>query len=67
MSIMLKKYSVAYARMVLDSDMTYDKMYKEIDEINNEICDDSCDELNDKIYDGLLDKMNVFFRVQPSL
>ena len=59
--IMLKEYSAAYARMVLDSDMDNEDKYKAIDGINDKIYDDACDEIKNKIYEDLLDDMKDHF------
>lgn len=61
MCIMLYEYSAAYARMILDSDMSADEKYDAIDGINDCLYEDACDEINDEIYEGLLDDMNDYF------
>lgn len=61
MCIMLYEYSSAYARMILDSDMSADDKYDAIDGINDCLYEDACDEINDEIYEGLLDDMNDYF------
>lgn len=61
MCIMLYEYSAAYARMVLDSDMSADDKYDAIEGINDCLYEDACDEINDEIYEGLLDDMNDYF------
>lgn len=61
MCIMLFEYSAAYARMVLDSDMSADDKYDAIEGINDCLYEDACDEINDEIYDGLLEDMNDYF------
>lgn len=61
MCIMLYEYSAAYARMILDSDMSADDKYDAIDGINDFLYEDACDEINDEIYGGLLDDMNDHF------
>ncbi len=61
MCIMLREYSAAYARMILDSEMSDKDKYKAVDGINDYIYDDACDEINDRIYDGLMDDMNEHF------
>ena len=61
MCIMLREYSAAYARMILDSDMSDEDKYRAVDGINDCIYDDACDEINDKIYEGLMDDMNDHF------
>lgn len=61
MCIMLYEYSAAYARMILDSDMSADDKYDAIDGINDCLYEDACDEINDEIYEGLLDDMNDYF------
>ena len=61
MCIMLKEYSAAYARMILDSDMTDKKKYSAIDGIKDEIYDDACDEIHDEIYEGILDDMHEYY------
>lgn len=61
MCIMLYEYSAAYARMVLDSDMSADDKYDAIDGINDCLYEDACDEINDEIYEDLLDDMNDYF------
>jgi len=61
MCIMLYEYSAAYARMILDSDMSADDKYDAIDGINDCLYEDACDEINDEIYEGLLDEMNDHF------
>ena len=59
--ILLYEYSAAYARMVLDSDMSDDDKYDAIEGIHDCLYEDACDEINDEIYDGLLDDMNDYF------
>ena len=61
MCIMLKEYSAAYARLILDSDMTDKKKYRAIDGIKDEIYDDACDEIYDEIYEGILDDMHDYY------
>lgn len=61
MCIMLYEYSAAYARMILDSDMSADDKYDAIAGINDCLYEDACDEINDEIYEGLLDDMNDYF------
>ena len=61
MCIMLYEYSAAYARMILDSDMSGDEKYDAIEGINDCLYDDACDEIHDEIYEGLLDEMNDHF------
>lgn len=61
MCIMLYDYSAIYARMVLDSDMSYKDKYKEIKGINDCIYKDACDEIHDEIYEGILDEMKDHF------
>ena len=55
--IRLREYSVDYAQMVIESDLSFDDMYDELDEIYNWIYEDACDELYDEIYDGILEDM----------
>ena len=52
MCIMLCEYSAAYARMILDSDMSADDKYDAIDGLNDCLYDDACDEIHDEIYEG---------------
>lgn len=61
MCILLYEYSAAYARMVLDSDMSDDDKYDAIEGIHDCLYEDACDEINDEIYDGLLGDMNDYF------
>lgn len=61
MCIMLYEYSAAYARMILDSDMSADDKYDAIDGINDCLYEDACDEINDEIYEGLFEEMNDHF------
>ena len=61
MCIMLYEYSAAYARMILDSDMSADDKYDAIDGINDCLYEDACDEIKDEIYEGLLEEMNDHF------
>lgn len=61
MCIMLYEYSAAYARMILDSDMSADDKYDAIDGINDCLYEDACDEIHDEIYEDLLDAMNDYF------
>lgn len=61
MCILLYEYTAAYARMVLDSDMSDDDKYDAIEGINDCLYEDACDEINDEIYDGLLGDMNDHF------
>ncbi|MBQ4648518.1 MAG: hypothetical protein IJB76_05090 [Clostridia bacterium] len=61
MCIMLCEYSAAYARMILDSDMSADDKYDAIDGLNDCLYDDACDEIHDEIYEGILDDMNDHF------
>lgn len=61
MCIMLYEYSAAYARMILDSDMSDDDKYDAIDGINDFLYGDACDEIHDEIYEGILDDMKDHF------
>ncbi len=61
MCIMLCEYSAAYARMILDSDMSADDKYNAADGINDCLYDDACDEIQDEIYDGILEDMYDYF------
>ena len=61
MCIMLYEYSAAYARMILDSDLSADDKYDAIEGINDCLYEDACDEINDEIYEGLLDDVNDYF------
>ena len=61
MCILLYEYSAAYARMVLDSDMSDGDKYDAVEGINDCLYEDACDEINDEIYDGLLGDMNDYF------
>lgn len=59
--ILLYEYSAAYARMVLDSDMSDDDKYDAIEGIHDCLYEDACDEINDEIYDGLLGDIKDYF------
>ena len=61
MCIMLYEYSAAYARMILDSDMSADDKYDAVDGINDCLYEDACDEIHDEIYEGILEDMNDYF------
>ena len=61
MCIMLYEYSAAYARMILDSDMSTDEKYDAVDGIHDCLYEDACDEIHDEIYGGLLDDMSDYF------
>ncbi len=61
MCIMLFEYSAAYARMILDSDMSNEEKYKAIDGIKDCLYEDACDEIHDEIYEGILEEMNDYF------
>lgn len=61
MCIMLYEYSAAYARMILDSDMSADDKYDAVDGINDYLYEDACDEIHDEIYEGILEDMNDHF------
>lgn len=61
MCIMLREYSAAYARIILDSDESNSKKYGAIAGINDYLYEDACDEIQDDIYDGLLDEMSDYF------
>lgn len=61
MCIMLKEYTAAYARMVLDSDLNNQKKYNAIEGIEDAIYEDACGKILDEIYDGILEKMSNHF------
>lgn len=61
MCIMLREYSAAYARMILDSDIPYKDKYKMVDDLKDCLYDDACDEINDEIYEGIMDDMKEHF------
>lgn len=61
MCIMLYEYTAAYARMILDSDMSADDKYDAVDGINDCLYEDACDEIHDEIYEGILEDMNDYF------
>ena len=55
--IRLREYSLIYAKMILSSNMSYDDMYEELEEIYDRIYDDAGEDIYDDIYDGILDDM----------
>lgn len=61
MCIMLYEYSTAYARMVLDSDLSADDKYNAIGGINDCLYEDACDKIHDEVYESLLNDMNDYF------
>lgn len=61
MCLMLYEYSAAYARMILESDLSASNKYDAIDGINACLYKDACDEIHDEIYKSLLDDMNDYF------
>lgn len=61
MCIMLCEYSAAYARMILDSDMSADDKYDAISGIEDCVYEDACDEIHDEIYEGIIDDMHDYY------
>ena len=61
MCIMLYEYSAAYARMILDSDLSAKEKYQAVEGIYDSLYEDACDEIHDEIYDGILDEMYDYF------
>lgn len=51
------EYSYDYAGMILNSDLSCDDMYDELEVIYDTVYDDAGDEIYDGIYDGLLDDL----------
>lgn len=59
--IRLREYCYLYAKLVLDSGMSFDDMYDELEEIHDEIYEDAGDAIHDEIYDGILDEMKEYY------
>lgn len=59
--IRLREYCYLYAKLVLDSGMSFDDMYDELEEIHDEIYEDAGDTVHDEIYDGILDDMKEYY------
>ena len=55
--IRMREYSLAYAKLIVSSDMSTDDMYDEAKEIYDRIYDDVGSEIYDEIYDGILAEM----------
>lgn len=53
--IMLCEYSLDYAEMTVNSDMSSDEKYDELEELYDSIYDDGGEEIYDVIYDGVLE------------
>lgn len=53
----LRRYSVQYAEIIVESDMEIRDMYSEAEIIYDSIYDDAGDEIYDEIYNGILDDM----------
>lgn len=55
--IRLYEYSLDYADAIVNSNMSFDEKYDELDEIYDNIYDDAGDDIYDEIYDGLLQEI----------
>lgn len=53
----LRKYSVNYAQLIINSGDDFDDIYDNLDEIYDVIYDEALDEVYDEIYNGILDDM----------
>lgn len=61
-SIRLREYSVEYAEMIVESDMSTDDMYNAFDALYDCIYEDAAEVLYDGIYDGILkDLYDAFY------
>lgn len=61
-SVKLREYSIDYAELILDSDMSTDDMYDAFDDLYDCIYEDAADALYDGIYDGILkDLYDAFY------
>lgn len=61
LSIRLREYCLIYAKMIVNSDMSYDDMYDELEEIYDELYEDAGEAIYDEIYDGILDEMYEYY------
>ncbi|MDE5742501.1 MAG: hypothetical protein K2H90_08655 [Oscillospiraceae bacterium] len=55
--IRMREYSIDYVEMIINSDMSYDDMYNELDELYDNVYDDAGDDIYDGVYDGILDEI----------
>lgn len=55
--VRMYEYSLDYAESIVNSDMSNDDKYDEIEELYDSIYDDAGDEIYDGIYDGILEDM----------
>ena len=55
--VRMYEYSLDYAESIVNSDMTNDDKYDELEELYNRIYDDAGNEIYDGIYDGILEDM----------
>ncbi len=55
--IRMYEYSLNYAEIIINSDMTFDDKYDELDNLLDDVYDDAGDEILDGIYDGILEDM----------
>ena len=55
--IKMYEYSLDYAESIVNSDISNDDKYDELEELYDSIYDDASDEIYDSIYDGILEDM----------
>lgn len=55
--VRMYEYSLDYAKSIVNSDMSNDDKYDELEELYDSIYDDAGNEMYDGIYDGILDDM----------
>ncbi len=56
LSLLLRKYALEYAKIIVDEDSDYDEKYDDLENIYSDLYEDAADELY-SIYDDLLDDM----------
>ncbi len=61
LAIRLREYCLIYAKLIIDSDMSYDEMYDELEEIYDVLYEDAGEAIYDEIYDGILDEMYDYY------
>lgn len=61
LAVRLREYCVVYAKLIVDSDMSSDDMYDELEGIYDRLYDDAGEAIYDEIYDGILDDMYEYY------
>ena len=61
LTIRLREYCLIYAKMIVNSDVSYDDMYDDLEAIYDTLYEDAGEAIYDDIYDGILDEMYEYY------